>query len=134
MTVFVDTSAFYAMMDGNDQDHAAAVAVWDGLVTTSTRLVTTNYALVETLALIQRRLGMPAARVYLNDIVPLLSVVWVDDSLHRAAISMLLAANRRDLGFVDCTSVELMRTAGMSQAFAFDGHFTDQGFDCLGPT
>jgi predicted nucleic acid-binding protein len=48
-------------------------------------------------------------------------------------VAAWLEANRRGLSFVDCTSFEVMRQRGVQQAFAFDGHFEEQGFKVLQP-
>ena len=55
MTVFVDTSAFYAVLDRDDANHAAAEEAWRALLGEPATLLTTNYVLVETAALLQRR-------------------------------------------------------------------------------
>ncbi len=60
-------------------------------------ILTTNYVLVETAALIQRRLGIEATRAFAESIVPLLAIEWIDPEVHAGAVSTLPAANRRDL-------------------------------------
>ena len=62
MTVFVDTSALYAVLDRNDANHRSATATWEKLLSGRESLATTNYVLVETSALIQHRLGLHALR------------------------------------------------------------------------
>lgn len=57
MSVFVDTSAWFALASATDQDHQAARAIYRDLVDRNEVLVTTSYALAETMALIQYRLG-----------------------------------------------------------------------------
>ena len=58
-------------------------------------------------------------------------VTWVDEGLHRAAMTALLTARRRDFSLVDCVSFETMRRAGAARAFAFERHFRQQGFDLV---
>ena len=128
MTVFVDTSALLALLDGGDDNHAAAVTAWQGLAAQATLLVTTNYVLVETMAVAQRRLGLEAIRALVGEVIPVLDVVFVDETIHAAAIGALLAAGRRQLSLVDCASFEVMRRASLATAFAYDRHFGDQGF------
>jgi len=94
-------------------------------------LVTTNYILVETLALVGRRLGMAAVRDFQTDFASVLDIVWVDRLLHERACAALLAAGSRDLSLVDCVSFEAMRQLGIRTAFAFDEHFARQGFACV---
>jgi predicted nucleic acid-binding protein len=128
VTVFVDTSALYAGLDADDDTHGAAVAIWTELVETRAPLRTHHGVLVETTALVQRRLGMAAVRDLHHTLVPTLSVRWIDAALHRTAMTGLLAAGRRDLSLVDWTSFEMMREEGLTEAFAFDTDFTAQGF------
>ncbi|HNY39889.1 MAG TPA: PIN domain-containing protein [Bryobacteraceae bacterium] len=128
--VFVDTSALYAVLDRDDSNHARAAAIWPGLLREST-LVTHNYVLVETAALIQHRLGLGAARALATEIVPLLSVGWIDQHRHAAAQHAVLAAARKRLSLVDCASFLVMRECGIEQAFCFDAHFKEQGFEVL---
>lgn len=128
MTIFVDTSAFFAVLDADDANHLAAKHSWEELLRQEEILVSTSYVLVETLALLQNRLGMAAVRAFQETIVPLLQVEWVDSSLHRAGVSALLVADRRQLSLVDCVSFEVMRSLGLTNVFAFDSHFVEQGF------
>ncbi len=126
-SVFVDTSAFYAVLDRDDSNHADSEPAWERLLGSDT-LLTSNYVLVETTALVQHRLGMPALRAFSNDVVPLLSVLWVSEQQHRAALEAVLAASRKKLSLVDCVSFQIMRDHGVETAFCFDAHFREQGF------
>ncbi|MBM3749106.1 MAG: type II toxin-antitoxin system VapC family toxin [Acidobacteria bacterium] len=128
MTVFVDTSAFYAVLDRDDSNHEAARAAWERLLRGSAVLLTSNYVLLETSALVQHRLGVAALRALHQDVVPILRVEWVTEAQHRAAVEALLTAARKKLSLVDCVSFQLMRDSGVRQAFCFDKHFQEQGF------
>lgn len=127
----MDTSAFYAVLDADDEEHPAARQAWQHLIEKGHPLLTSNYVLVETLALLQSRLGMQAVREYDDAVSPLLRVLWVDEETHRQAVSAVLAAGRRRLSLVDCSSFVLMRRHGLDIAFAFDDHFPEQGFTTL---
>jgi len=129
MSVFVDTSAFYALLDSADASHDEAAETWERLVRAGEPLVTSNCVLVETTALVQRRLGLKAVRAFLDATVDLVDVIWVDEAARKSALSAVLAANRRDLSLVDCASFEVMRVEGLSRAFAFDDDFARQGFE-----
>lgn len=128
MPVFVDTSAVYAMLDTNDRQHAVARAGWIALADQNETLITSNYVVVETVSMADRRLGLQAVRVFQTDVAPLLQVFWVEEPLHRRAMAALLAAGDRYLSLVDCVSFEVMREIGLDTAFAFDAHFVRQGF------
>lgn len=126
--IFIDTSAFLAVLDADDSQHQEAKRTWEQILLGDTQLVTSNYVLVETSALIQNRLGLLATRVFQEDIVPLLTIKWVDVSIHKAASSAVLSANRKKLSLVDCVSFEVMRNMAIKCSFTFDRHFREQGF------
>lgn len=128
--MFIDTSAIYARLDADDQYHHQAVQVWADALRDNEPLVTTNYVVLETVSLLQRRLGMAALRAFVADALAVLDVEWVTMETHRAAFAALLAANRRALSLVDCVSFEVMRQLGLTVAFTFDADFAAYGFDC----
>ena len=131
MTVFVDTSALFAVLDADDGAHSRADGIWRRLLTLEEVLLTSNYVLVETFALVQRRLGMKAVETLSTGVTPVLNVHWVDEAEHSRAVTAILAARRRKLSLVDCVSFDIMRRLGVERCFAFDSHFEEQGFDCL---
>jgi predicted nucleic acid-binding protein len=129
--IFVDTSALYAVLDRDDQNHAAATATWRELLEADQTLLVTNYIIVETTALVQHRLGMEAVRVLTGDVLTVLEVHWITETDHMHAQNALLATDRRKLSLVDCSSFHTMRTRMLRTAFAFDPHFREQGFELL---
>ena len=128
MRIFIDTSAFFALLDNDDAQHSAAKRIWKELLQEETTFLTSNYVLVESFALMQNRLGLGAVRDFQENIMPLIQVEYVDLEMHRAGVSALLAASRRSLSLVDCVSFEVMRTLGIKAVFSFDPHFREQGF------
>jgi uncharacterized protein len=131
MTVFIDTSALYALLDRSDANHRSAVNAWVDFLKSDERLITSNYVLVESFALTQGRLGIAAVRLLDEDIMPVINVNFVGREIHRSSISAVLSAGRRNLSLVDCVSFEIMRTLGIKTAFTFDPHFKEQGFTIL---
>ena len=128
MMIFVDTSALYAYLVRTDRHHLRAVDAFNRLLATQAELVTTNYTLVETTALLQNRLGLDAVRAFYSEFVPLLRVDWVLEDDHTRAAEAVLLAARRKLSLVDCVNFRCMRRLQVRAAFAFDEHFREQGF------
>ena len=127
---FLDTSAMLALLDGDEQSHAACAEMWRALLTADERVVTTNYVLIETFAVVQRRLGLNALQVLCADFLPLIEVIWLNKETHAAAVGALLTAACRKLSLVDCVRFEVMRQEGVKKAFTLDRHFEEQGFVC----
>jgi len=131
VTVFADTSAFYAVLDRDDANHTAARKAWEELLRGGAALLTSNYVLLETSALVQHRLGLAALRAFHQDVVPILRIDWITEGQHRAGVEALLTAGRKRLSLVDCVSFQLMRDNGVREAFCFDRHFREQGFSSI---
>jgi predicted nucleic acid-binding protein len=126
--VFVDTSAFYAVLDRDDDNHQKAASTWAEIIGQKCGLVTSNYVLLETLALLQSRIGIEAVRVFQNDVAPLVRAEFVTPEIHSIGIAALLAASKRKLSLVDCISFEIVRSLGLEAVFTFDSHFRAYGF------
>ena len=131
MTIFIDTSAFYAVFDRDDDNHVFARAAWEAMLRDGWDLLTNNYVLLETSALLQHRLGLAALRTFTEDVVPLVRIDWAAEGRHRAAAEAVLAAGRKKLSLVDCVSFQTMRELGVRSAFCFDKHFTERGFETV---
>jgi predicted nucleic acid-binding protein len=126
MTVFVDTSALYAVLAQNDPHHAEATHLLQWCLEHED-VVTTNYVVVETAQLVRRRLGAAAAVDLLDRLLPSITTIWITESTHRAAVEGLRAANG-NASLVDHASFAVMRASGIDHALAFDRDFERQGF------
>jgi predicted nucleic acid-binding protein len=129
--VFVDTSALLALLGSDDRCHLDAKRAFDELERSLTPLCSSSYVLVETYALLQRRMGLDSVRVMRDHLAPLLEIVWVDQQVHGAALDHLLNEQRRQLSLVDAVSFQIMTKRGIPCAFAYDQHFVEAGFELL---
>ena len=78
--------------------------------------------------------GLPPVRDFVEHLVPVLSVEWVSEALHRRGTERLLREDRRRLSLVDCVSMEFMDAQGVRDVLAPDPHFAASGFRLLPPT
>jgi predicted nucleic acid-binding protein len=127
-TVFVDTSALLAFVNAKDENHNRAVEAFGTLEKRRSPLLFTSFVVVETYALLGRRLGLEAVRDFRSHLAPLIDVVWVDEALHEAGLDLLLERRKRKLSLVDAVSFVTMRGRGIEEAFAYDPHFEHEGF------
>lgn len=129
--VFADTSGLLALLNAKDENHARADRVFANLRARQASLLSTSFVLVETYALVGRRLGLDAVRSFRADFAPLIDVVWVDEALHNAGLDLLLDRRKRLLSLVDAVSFITMRQRHVDEAFGFDPHFQQEGFSLV---
>jgi predicted nucleic acid-binding protein len=125
--IFVDTSAFYALADRSDPNHQQAAAAFRQLLEEREPVLTHSYVLLETTALVQRRLGLEPALRFLRE-SEAFQVHWITFNDHREASVLLAARGRRALSLADCASFVVMRRYGVSSALVFDADFGTEGF------
>ena len=130
-TVFADTSALVSVLTTTDANHEHAARAFANLRARRASLVSTSFVLVETYALVGRRLGLDAARSFRMEFAPLIDVIWVDEALHNAGLDLLFERRKRQLSLVDAVSFVTMRQKGIEDAFAYDPHFEQEGFSLV---
>ena len=131
MSIYIDTSAFFAILDSGDKFHKESRDTFLKLVENKEIFHSSNYITIETIVLVQNRLGLDAVRAFQDDIIPIINIHGVDERIHNIAISSLLIACRKNISFVDYTSFEIIRHLGLKKVFTFDKHFEEQGFEVL---
>lgn len=130
MTAFADTSALYALVDADDTYHDRAHDLWHTLAVDDV-VVTTQLVVVETTALVQRRLGHEAAAELHRAVLAGTDVLALDEGQFGRAVERWAAHGRRRLSLVDVTSFVVMEDRGIDVAFAIDDDFRTAGFDTL---
>ncbi len=124
--IFVDTSAWYAIIDKSDQDHEAAIFKIQSL---DRPLITSNYIFDEILTLLKAKLGSSIAidfgeRIWNQEVCTLVRITKEDEE---RAWNLFCQYSDKGFSFTDCTSFILMERLGIDTVFAFDDHFAQYG-------
>ena len=132
-SIFVDTSAWYALADTFDVNHAMAAEFFPGVVAEHREILSTNHVIGETYTLIRSRLGRDAAWQFLRSVrrSPSFRRIFVSERQEEEAYSLLERYSDQAFSFVDATSFVVMKDQGISHGFAFDRHFAAAGFTLL---
>ena len=120
MTLFVDSSAFYAAADKGDRSHDRAVRA----LSAGEALVTSDHVLAESWLLLHHRLGRAAAERFwggIRDGAAQLEMIISADL--EAAWQIGQAFADQDFSLVDRTSFAVMRRLGLSRAASLDRDF-----------
>ncbi|RMG45615.1 MAG: PIN domain-containing protein [Acidobacteria bacterium] len=125
--MLLDTSGLLCYYHAGEPQHADAVALFHAA---STRL-THNYVLAEFIPLCQvRRLNRARVLAFAIDLLdnPHVEIIWVDEALHRSALSLLQRRPDKTYSLCDAVSFVLMRQRGLTEALTTDRHFEQEGF------
>lgn len=136
LRLFVDTSAFLALEDKDDENYGSAAGFRENLRMGQTPfrlLYTTNYVFDEAITLIRRHLGHNAAVSFGEAIrfSKLIRVIWVSQELESRAWNILKKYRDKDYSYTDCTSFAVMDEEEIETAFAYDQHFIQYGVQCV---
>ena len=120
MSLFVDTSIWFAAVDSSDRDNARAKAILGA----GEALVTTDHVLVETWMLLHHRLRPNAAERFWEGLrrgAAAIEPVGLADL--EASWQMGLSWRDQDFSIVDHTSFAVMQRLGIERAASLDDHF-----------
>lgn len=125
--LFVDTGAWYALVDKNDPDHKEAASF---MKNNKIPLLTTNFVFDETVTLLRSRLGWNVAKEFglrLKD-SRFVSLISVKDEDEEKAWEIFLKYKDKDFSYTDCTSFAVMKRLKTDTVFTFDSHFQTMRF------
>ena len=130
--LFVDTAAWLALEFRRDHYHEAAFAFAQSEAR-QFQWVTTNWILSETVTLLRRRTNHAIAVRFMERVraSKKLRIVRIEMPHEERAWVIFKRYADKDFGFVDCTSFAVMETLGIVDAFTFDRHFRQLGFNTL---
>lgn len=128
--LFVDTGAWYALVDKKDPDHKEAAAF---IRNNKIPLLTTNFVFDETITLLRSRLGWSVAKEFGQKLKDsrFVSLIGVKDEDEEKAWEIFLRYKDKDFSYTDCTSFALMERLKTEIAFTFDSHFQIMKFHAV---
>lgn len=132
--IFIDTSAWVAIGDKRDINHASAIRFKEKLIASKERLLTSNFILDETYTLLLFDLGYERTinfKYQIDEMVSshLLVIVEVTSEIEKQAWKSFERFNEdKTWSFTDCTSKVIMEWFQLTHAFTFDHHFEQMGF------
>jgi len=120
MSLFVDTSIWYAAADSSDRSNTRSKAI----LRSGETLVTSDHVLVETWTLIHHKLDRKAAEGFwegLRSGIALIEAVTLADL--EVAWDVGVSWRDQDFSLVDRTSFAVMRRLGIDRVASLDAHF-----------
>ena len=127
--IFVDTWAWYALVDVKDADHTLAQETNEQLLRDGYIFITTNFVLDEAITLIQYNLHHQAAVRFYAMLQQLINdgsveMIRIEENHELAAWDLLKQYDDQVFSYTDCTSFVVMQALKLTQAFTVDHHFS----------
>ncbi len=128
--VLIDTSALYAVVSPYDKVHLQANPLYENLVDREAEMYITSYALLETIAIVHRRLGFTTLKNLKDTVISGVRIFWIDQEKHNAAWENFASRNGAGPSLVDWTTILAARNLGAS-VFTFDSDFNSEGISVI---
>jgi predicted nucleic acid-binding protein len=130
--VFVDTAGWACLFVETETCHSAAKTWLNQARRQNLRLFTTNYILIELVALLNSPLRVPRPKLfqYVDAIktAPYVNLIHVDAAIDDQAWKLLKNRVDKHWSLVDATSIVIMKQLGIRVALTTDRHFEQAGF------
>lgn len=124
-TVFIDTGAFYAALNKKDTHHQRTGDFFFAAKDKGWRLITSNFVIAETHALILNRLGREAALLFLKSL-PTLIVRATEEDEQRGK-DIIFSYADKNFSYCDAVSFAIIERLSIKKVLAFDVHFKQYG-------
>ncbi len=128
--LFVDTSAWVAVVNSRDQYHPVAGDFYRHCFSNYKRLITSNLVVAETYIMLRLDCGSTVALQWwdmINDSIKI-EVVYADAELTAGAFDLIKKYQDQRISLTDAASFKVMEERGIKEAFTFDSHFSTAGF------
>ncbi len=129
MNLFVDTSAWFALIDKSDQNHKRARNFLNQLREVPVLFHLTDYIVDETTTLLRVKISHRQAVAFLDylNASPHVIRTHVSPDMLAAAEDLFRRYQDKQWSYTDCVSFAYMDNEGVQEAFSFDGNFREYG-------
>lgn len=130
--VFADTSGWGNYFVRTEPFHTTAKNLMREWHINGVRIVTTNYVILELIALFTSPLRIPRLKqikvIETIKATPWVEIVHIDRMLHEEAWQLLKRRLDKNWSLVDCASFVVMQNRMITEALTTDPHFEQAGF------
>lgn len=125
--VFVDTTAWIALVNEDDPNHKHALGIFE---TTKSHAFFVTHSLIsyKTGEWLKRNIGVKAARKFFYQWLPMSSILWVDEDTFNEGVFSFVNGS---MDLVDAITMSFMMKAGIKKIFTYNPIFKEHGFEII---
>lgn len=121
-SIFADSNYFIGLYNSSDSLYQKASQIANKLETEDIRLVISNYVFLEVVTIMSQRLGKKFAIRLGSHLLGSgqVVIIHVDERLHELAWKIFQDIGKKNISFVDCSTLAVMRAEGIKKLLTFD--------------
>lgn len=125
--VLIEDSAFIALLESTDPNHAVAVRTYQRLLDREQELWMTSLTAIRTAGAVQLHFGRDGLRVFNESIEGIIHVFWVDPATYQKALATIADRQVGDNLTVEDSLTLTVAKLLRAYVFTFNAHFARLG-------
>lgn len=128
--IFVDADAFVALTKKDDSNHKKAKEIFEQLFNIPVTFTTSNYVFSEVATVLSQRVDHHTAVAFIHSMKAegtIFQIERISEELEESAIEIFMKQKSKNVSFVDCTNIAVIRAKHMDGIFSFDDAYKKNG-------
>lgn len=128
--IFADSDAFVAILRKDDSNHPKAKRLYLQLEKLNVSFATSNYVFAEVITVISQKIGHKKALEFINNMRSpdsIYNFIRVTPEIEEMAIEIFKKQTSKNVSFVDCTNMALIKHDNLDAIFSFDEIYRKNG-------
>lgn len=133
--IFVDSDIFISILKKNDSNHQKAKNLYLRLEKLNVSFATSNYVFSEVITVISQKVSHKVSMEFIKEMrssESLYNIIRVTAEIEEMAIEIFKDQTSKNVSFVDCTNMALIRHDHLDAIFSFDEIYRKNGFKTAG--
>lgn len=134
LNIFVDSDAFIALIKHNDSNHQRAKLIFEKLQDTTVNFITSNYVFSEVITVLSQRVDHQTAIIFIQNMQSgdnMFVIERIDREAEEKAVQIFINQTSKNVSFVDCTNIALIKQKGLDGIFSFDEDYKNNGVQLI---
>lgn len=134
LNIFVDSDVFIALIKQDDSNHQKARQIFERLQNSPVNFITSNYVFSEVVTVLSQRISHQIAVTFIQNMKSeenIFVIERVDGEIEERAVQIFIDQTSKNVSFVDCTNIALIKQKGMDGIFSFDEDYKNNGVQLI---
>lgn len=121
--IFFDASYYVSLANKNDSNHHRSISISKTLENKPHYPFISNFIFLETVTIISQRAGRKKSILFGEYLKNKIEIVKITDLLEQKTWELFKQIKDKDVSFVDCSTLAVLKEKNITQIVTFDHHF-----------